>query len=175
MWLKFQEIICICFLEKNYFCKNWRFRFRTITRATIIQSSLNLAQIQLLYIFRSRSLAKKIGQLRKKIFEIKFFFLIFEPRFLREYLIYRLQLLTSYCTNWRLYVVTVSSDYLRFLINGPEIWHRCSFYISLDRVRWPKKSVHYYKRYLRLKIKKKFESSFLREYLIYRLKILTTY
>ena len=41
------------------------------------------------------------------------------------------------------------------LSNRPEIWHRCSFYISSDQVRCPKKSVHYEKRYLGLKIKKK--------------------
>ena len=60
--------------------------------------------------------------------------------------------------------------------NHPEIWHRCSFYISSERVRCPKKSVHYANRYSRLKIKKKnFESRFLREYLIDRLEILTNY
>ena len=60
--------------------------------------------------------------------------------------------------------------------NRPEIWHNCSFYISSDRVRCLKKSVHYEKRYLGLKIKiKKFQSRFLREYLIYRLEILTSY
>ena len=72
MSLKFQEIIFICFLEKNYFGKNLRFRCRTITREKL--------------------------------------------------------------SNW------------------PEIWHRCSFYISSGRVRCPKNSVQYEKRYLRLKI-----------------------
>ena len=62
------------------------------------------------------------------------------------------------------------------LSNHPEIWLRCSYYISSDQVRWPKKSVYYEKRYLRLKIQKKnFESCFFREYLIYRLEILTSY
>ena len=38
------------------------------------------------------------------------------------------------------------------LSNRSEIWHKCSFYISSDRVRCPKKSVDYEKRFLRLKI-----------------------
>ena len=45
MWLKLQEMIFICFLEKNYFWKNFCFRCRTIRRAKIIQSSWNLVQI----------------------------------------------------------------------------------------------------------------------------------
>ena len=88
MGLKFEEIIFICFLEKNYFWQNLRFRCRTITREK--------------------------------------------------------------------------------LSNRPEIWHRCSFYMSSDRLRGPNKSSHYGKRYVRLKIKKKkiYESRLLREYLI---------
>ena len=63
------------------------------------------------YIARSSSLPKKIGPLRPKIFEVKIF-LIFESRFLREYLIYRLKILTIYYTYWRLYLVKISRDYL---------------------------------------------------------------
>ena len=107
-------------------------------------------------------------------------------------MIYRREISTSDCTNWRLYVVKISRDYLHLILeknyfrknlcfrcrtisrqklsNRPEIWHRCSFYISSDRVHCPEKSVNYEKRYLRLKIKKEiFESPFLREYLIDRL------
>ena len=43
--------------------------------------------------------AQKIGPLRKRYLRLKFFFLNYESRFLREYLIYRFDILTSYCTN----------------------------------------------------------------------------
>ena len=134
--------------------------------------------MQLLYIFKSSSLPKKAVHYKKRYSRLKIKKKNFESRFLREHLIDRLEILTSYCTNWMLLVVEISSDYLHlffrkklflkkfaFLLshdnksknstNVLKIWHRCSLYISSERVRCPEKSVHYENRYSRLKIKKK--------------------
>ena len=55
---------------------------------------------------------KKSVHYEKRYLRLKIKNKIFESRFLGEYLIYRLEILTSYCTNWRLYVVNISRDYL---------------------------------------------------------------
>ena len=98
-------------------------------------------------------------------------------RFLREYFIDRFGILTSHCSNWRRYVVKISKDYLPLFFRKKLFLKKFAFslsdgnksknypivlkfginvaFIHLQikfRVRCPKKSVHYEKRYLRLKI-----------------------
>ena len=132
MWLKYREIRYIGFLEKNYLNNNMRFRCRTISRTKIIQSSWKLAQMYLLYIFRTIPLPKKIGPLRKQIFEIKNLKKIFESRFLREYLIYRFEILTSFCSDWRLYVFKIWRDSLHLFFRKKLFMIKFAFSWSHD-------------------------------------------
>ena len=70
---------------------------------------------------KNRSITKKV------IWDEKFKTTIFESRFLREYLIDRLKLLTSYCTYWRLYVVKISRDYLHLFSRKNNFWKKLRF------------------------------------------------
>ena len=66
------------------------------------------------------------------IFEIKNKKKNLEWRFLRECLIYRLEILTSYCINWRLYVVKTSRDYLPLFFRRKLFLKKFSFWLSHD-------------------------------------------
>ena len=56
----------------------------------------------------------------------------FESHFFREYLIYRLEILTSYCTNWRLYVVKISRDYFHLFFRKKLFLKKFAFSLSHD-------------------------------------------
>ena len=72
MWLKFQEIIFICFLEKNYFRKNVIFSLlhdkNSKNDLIILKFGTDVAYI---------------------LFEVKIFFLNFKLGFVRNYFIYK--------------------------------------------------------------------------------------
>ena len=55
---------------------------------------------------------------RNDIWDLKLKKRNFLSRFLREYFIYRFELLNNYCTNWRLYVVKISRDYLHLFFRN---------------------------------------------------------
>ena len=67
---------------------------------------------------------QKPDHYEKRYLIFKIFFLNFCIAFSQRNMIYRLEILTSYCTNWRLYVVKFSRDFLRFLekIIFEKIW-----------------------------------------------------
>ena len=93
MRLKIKKKILIAFTPRILDLSTWNSHY-------LLNLSWDLAQMQLLYIFRSSSLPQKNVPLRKKIFQIKNYKKKFESHFLREYLIYQLEILTSYCTNY---------------------------------------------------------------------------
>ena len=45
---------------------------------------------------------------------------------------YRLEILTSYCTNWRLYVIKISRDYLHLFFGKKLFLIKFEFSLSLD-------------------------------------------
>ena len=80
---------------------------------------------------------KKIGPFRKKYSTLKEKKIFFELRFPREYLTYPLAFLTSYCTNWRLYVFKISRDYLHLVYRKKLIlnnWPFCSRTIARAKI-----------------------------------------
>ena len=55
-----------------------------------------------------------------------------ESRFLREYWIHRLEILNSYCTNWTLYLVNISRDYLHWYLRKILFFLKLALALSHD-------------------------------------------
>ena len=79
--------------------------------------------------------AKKIGRLRKKIC-LKIKIKNFESPFFQEYLVYRLEILTSYCTNWKLMWLKFQKIIFICFLEKNYIWQNLRF-------RWRTKSKNY--------------------------------
>ena len=98
MWLNFQEIIFICFLKK-LFLKKFTFSSSHDNKCKnypiVVKFGIDVAFIYLQIEFvaqKNRSITKKDDkEITKKITKK-----IFESCFLREYLIYRLKIITTY-------------------------------------------------------------------------------
>ena len=71
--------------------------------------------------------AQNIGPLHKNLLEIKNKKKKNASRLLRKYLVYRLEILTSYCSNWSLYVVKISRDYLHMFLEEKCFWKNLRF------------------------------------------------
>ena len=115
MFLKVQEIIFIGFLEKNYFWKNLCFSRRTIKKQKLSNRPIIWHRCSFCISSDRVRGPKKSVHYGKRYLRLKILFLVSESRFLQEYLIYWLEILTSYCTNSRLYVVRISRDDMTFI------------------------------------------------------------
>ena len=120
--------------RKKLFSKKFAFLLSHNNKSKIYPIVLKFGTDVAFIYLQIEFVTQKIGPLRKKIFEIKNLKKNFEPRFLREYLIYRLEILTSYCTNWRLYVVKIkiSRDYLHLFFRKKLFLKKFAFLLWHD-------------------------------------------
>ena len=135
MFLKVQEIIFIGFLEKNYFWKNLCFSRRTIKKQKLSNRPIIWHRCSFCISSDRVRGPKKSVHYGKRYLRLKILFLVSESRFLQEYLIYWLEILTSYCTNSRLYVVRISRDDLHWFFRKKLFLKNFAFSSSHDNKR----------------------------------------
>ena len=100
MLLKFQETIFLCFFRKKLFSKKFVFLLSHDVKGKNYPIVLKFGTaVAFIYIRIEFVAQKKSVYYEKRYLILKIFKKIFESGFLREYLIYRLEISTSYCTN----------------------------------------------------------------------------